>query len=915
MQIRTQFKLFLTLLFLVCVAVVFISLYFHKHTAQTEKNVQEISSIRDHLDNLIILSSDIAFVFNNRTEQQWLATNRALKSALAKAISSQPDLADELSQIEIKRQRITLLFDRLKKINTSSPGENVIASDILAMASDEINLNIINASRAIGDNLNKLHLRFNAMESEASETEMLVHNSLFILLITVSFLFLWITSKTILTSIARLKGEVKKISHGNYQVNIVLGRNEIGDLGNEFNQMALRLRRRDEENQKITSELEQRVKELKMAETELTRQEQFLNLILESIPSMIFVKDAETLKFVRFNKAGEELLGIPREEMLGKSDRDFFPENQAEFFISKDQEVLKNGEVLDIPQEQIETKSLGQRILHTRKIGIYDENGRPAYLLGISEDITDKTEAETAIIAARKAEASNKAKSAFLANMSHEIRTPMNGVVGMSEILSRTELQPEQRRMIRTIRDSSESLLRIIDDILDLSKIEAGKLQLEKAPLCMRELSEGVITTLRPIARSKNVRLQFDLRPHPPFIDADVIRLRQILMNLLNNAIKFSKGQEGSNEGWVNLVVERSGDNEIRFIVADNGIGMSAEAVAKLFKPFTQAEDSTTRKYGGTGLGLAITKTLVDMMGGMISVESTPNSGTAFTVTLPVSETDGPNKDPDISGLRILALVGGDINQEKLEQYLTNAEAELRFVKSEEDLSSTLHQAEAGTIVLLALPTAAENDSVRSRLSDESGLIRYLSLVDDFNDSSTCALPDCYMVLKSPVLPSELIHGLAVLAGRASPDVEYGVASESVTGPAVGSGEHRLVLLVEDNETNQEVITTQLDLLGLGVEVAANGIEGLALWKSGRFDLVLTDCHMPEMDGFEMTAEIRKQEKARGENRIPVIAITANALKGESERCLAAGMDDYLSKPVALNALQKTLEQWLSQDA
>ena len=964
-----------------------------------------------------------------------------------------------------------------------------------------------------------------------------------------------IFSRRVTVPLKKLGHVAKGITAGEYGLKAegINQSSELGELAENINIMS-----------DAVSSLKQTEDRLRQNEQALGQQEKFLSSIIENLPNMVFVKNAKDLKFVRFNKAGEKLLGFSRDQLIGKSDRDFFPREQADFFIQKDKDVLTSGETLDIPQELIETQSHGQRVLHTRKIGIYDDSGDAKYLLGISEDITDRLQTEKDLenaqrmaqvgnwvlihetgnlywsnqiyrvfgidkdgfeasyeaftdsihpedkemverafadslgsgtpydiehrivkkdtgeirwvhekcahvrddsgttirsegtvqditerkaaeeelkereefqrkllddmltfvailspdgdvvfvnntplkvgglklenvvgkkfydapwwthradvreavisdigrcakgetlvrdieimtsndslmwiefsmhpvvgndgnvqylipegrditdrkkaehIAAQKeaAEFASRSKSQFLANMSHEIRTPMNGVVGMAEILSRTDLKPEQTKMIRTIRNSSESLLRIIDDILDVSKIEAGKLQLENAPLCMRELSEGVMNTLRPIANEQNVRLLFDLRPHPPFINSDVIRLRQVLMNLLNNAIKFSRPLDGGKQGQVELCVERAGEHEIRFIISDNGIGMSEEAIAKLFQPFSQAEESTTRVYGGTGLGMTITKTLVDLMNGSIDVKSTPGEGTTFTVTLPVVETEGPDNDPDISGLNVLALVDDDMSRKRLSRYIELPGASIRFFETEAELASAQSAATNGTIVLLALPTASENDRVRQELSDGSGSIRYLSVVRDFGDSTECVLPDCFMVHRFPLLPSDIIRGLAVLAGRASPDVEHDedkLHGDNLIGE---DQDNRLILLVEDNETNQDVITTQLNMLGYGVEVAENGLVGLKMWQSGRYDLVLADCHMPVMDGFEMTGEIRKQEEANGENRTTIIAITANALKGESEKCIAAGMDDFLSKPVILVDLKKTLNSWLAK--
>ena len=518
-----------------------------------------------------------------------------------------------------------------------------------------------------------------------------------------------------------------------------------------------------------------------------------------------------------------------------------------------------------------------------------------------------------------KADSANQAKSMFLANMSHEIRTPMNGVVGAAEMLSQMNPSLDQARMVHTIRHSSKALLRIIDDILDISKIEAGKLQLEAAPMHLQEVIENAMSAIKASANKRNVRLSLILDSRlPAFILSDSVRLYQVLLNLLSNAVKFSHGENPLQPGKVELHVQRLNDHQMTFTVSDNGIGISTEALSKLFQPFTQADGSTTRKFGGTGLGLVISQNLVHLMNGSIEVTSAPGKGSVFTITLPFIQTEDKNNDPDISGLMILALIDEDMCQKEVATYLELSGANIHFFSDEAALLSAAKTATVDSIVLLGLPTMADNVRVREAIIAKfSGQFRFLIFsvdpVQDFDQGH--ASPDCRVLQPSPLLPSELKYGLAALAGREMPDCKPAEMKPIKANTNANDRRNYNILLVEDNEVNRLVIAAQLEVLGYVVDIAENGTQGLEKWENGRFDLILTDCQMPEIDGFEMTKVLRKQEKEQKTSRIPIIAITASALQGEFERCLAAGMDAYLPKPVELAQLKERLETWLPQSS
>jgi PAS domain S-box-containing protein len=409
------------------------------------------------------------------------------------------------------------------------------------------------------------------------------------------------------------------------------------------------------------------------AEQEVRRVNAFLDSIIENLPEMVFVKDAETLSFVRFNRAGEELLGWPRSALIGKSDYDFFPAEEAEFFVSKDREVLRGHDVLDIPEECIQTRSQGTRWLHTKKIPIRDEHGDPKYLLGISHDITELRRHEEELRKARDAaEAASQAKSEFLANMSHELRTPLNAILGFGEVLQdglHGPLAPRQQRDINHILEGGRHLLRVITDILDLSRVEAGRFEMTPQRLDVFSVVASASELIRPLAEKKQLRLRLGEQDEPLYVRADELRTRQILYNLLSNAVKFTR--EGGD-----LLVDACADTSGNVVVSvtDDGIGIAPDDHDRIFAPFEQVDSSYARHKQGTGLGLALTRRLVELQGGTISVESALGAGSTFRFTLPraqTAETEAlahpPGYDENTglrSGLRILIIEDNAANLE-----------------------------------------------------------------------------------------------------------------------------------------------------------------------------------------------------------------------------------------------------------
>ncbi|MEA2157934.1 MAG: hypothetical protein QOD66_314 [Solirubrobacteraceae bacterium] len=393
---------------------------------------------------------------------------------------------------------------------------------------------------------------------------------------------------------------------------------ELSRLGGSFNEMAVALG--DARDQ------------LEVQTAEVRRSEAFLDSVIEHVPIMMFVKDAHELRYVRFNRAGEELLGYSREEVIGKNDHDFFPREEADYFTAKDRGALASGTLLDIPEERIHTRENGVRYLHTQKLAVLDEHGDPEFLLGISEDITERTHDDQAVRDAKEqAERASRAKSEFLSRMSHELRTPLNSILGFGQLLEMDGLSEMQREPVHYILKSGRHLLGLINEVLDISRIEAGSLTISPEPVAVGALLRDVVAMVGPIAAERGVRVATEPLALERHVQADQQRLKQVLLNLLSNAIKYNR--EG---GTVSVVCERA-DPHLRITVRDSGRGIPSERLAEVFTPFERL-GAEHGEIEGTGLGLALSHQLVQMMGGALSVQSEPAVGSTFTVELALAE-------------------------------------------------------------------------------------------------------------------------------------------------------------------------------------------------------------------------------------------------------------------------------------
>ena len=776
-----------------------------------------------------------------------------------------------------------------------------------------------------GETVGTIHLVANLAElyNELAE-DLLIGALVTILLILFSIVAATFLNGVISNPILALTETMQRVSREqDYGVRVPqTSRDEVGVLVQGFNAMLETVEARDEELMTYRQSLEELVDE-RTGELEKS-QRRFIDGI-EALPAGFALFDGENRlivtnsKYREVNDGIKDLIspGVSIQTILkGVMDRGLLD------FSGVDAAALQNDLRENLDGVADVKYTTGMVVRRTAK------PTREGGTVAVFTDITDLRRTEDELrIAKEQAEAASKSKSEFLANMSHEIRTPMNGVLGMADLLAKAKLGERERRLVQTIRQSGGLLLNIINDILDFSKIEAGKLDIVLRDLDVRSCVEDVGDLLAETANAKGVELIYRVDGDvPPVVKGDGTRLRQILTNLAGNAVKFTSQGEITIRVSAEPPVEKS--QRVRFEVRDTGIGIPREEQSQIFDSFQQVDASTSRRFGGTGLGLAIASQLVKMMAGEIGVESEPGKGSTFWFELPfeigdVARTRVDGEGESLGGLSVLIVDDNAMSRSALLENVKNWGMAAECAESAEEALDMLRARQAGpapfdvVILDVMMPDNSGIELAKQIRGDKPSADIPLILLSSANiendDTASIVGPPMAFVTK-PARRSALFNQIAQLfeaAWTPARHPEHLETRSEMSTPQITAR----ILVAEDNPINQEVTRENLVTFGCDVDMVDTGAKAIEAWETGSYDLILMDCQMPEMDGFDATGGIRQREEGRDDGRhTPIVALTAHAMETDREQCLAAGMDDYLAKPFHPDDLYAVLRRWILGD-
>jgi len=655
--------------------------------------------------------------------------------------------------------------------------------------------------------------------------------------------------------------------------------------------------------------------------------------ILESMEEGYFEIDLAG-NFSFFNDSLCNISGYSRHELLGMNNRDYTDEETGRKMYQVFNQIYQTGKPAEIMDYKIIRKDRDTRNLEMSASLMHDLEGKPNGFRGVVRDVTERKQAEMLRQAKLAAETANRAKSIFLANMSHEIRTPLNGIIGMAELISATDLDERQKEIFNTIRIESDSLLNIINDILDFSKIEAGMFELEELPFSLMEVMEDLANSIAPRANQKGLEFMYLLSPEiPSQLVGDPGRLRQILVNLAGNAVKFTHKGEVYVKG--EMAEDLGEEVKVRFSVRDTGIGIPREKQPKIFDSFTQADDSTSRKYGGTGLGTSIAKELTELMGGEIGLESEEGRGSTFWFTAVLTKQDPQTavleeKDPDLGRLKVLVVDDNPTNRFILGEYLRSwgcVAVEADSAKAALSLLQTSVSAKEFFDLILTdiqmpeMTGPALVKEIRTKEALKEVPIILLTSGARIRAEEGSRDLEIQGFLTKPVKRDDLFNAIVLCSGLFKKE-EMAVVPKPMAEEATGPGPEKAfhILLAEDYPTNQQVALAHLREAGYQVDLAEDGHQAVEAFKNKKYDLILMDIQMPVMDGYEATKAIRRLENdlkrprsagaSKKTERVPIIAMTGHAVTGYKEECLRVGMDDYMTKPLGRKNLLAMVRRW-----